>query len=104
MRFVEAVFQIQPRYFLYENVAFVPSNIKDYISDELACEPIFINSALVSAQQRKRLCWTNITGIAQPQDGGILLKDIVENGIIQPYNGIYENRAELPTRNTPMEG
>ena len=81
MRFVEAVFQIQPRYFLYENVASMPSNIKDYISDELGCEPIFINSALVSGQQRKRLYWTNITGIAQPQDRGILLKDIIENGI-----------------------
>ena len=81
MRFVEAVFQIQPRYFLYENVASMPSNIKDYISDELGCEPIFINSALVSAQQRKRLYWTNITGISQPQDRGILLRDIIENGI-----------------------
>ena len=81
MRFVEAVFQIQPRHFLYENVASMPGNIKDYISDELGCEPVFINSALVSAQQRKRLYWTNIEGITQPKDKGILLKDIIENGI-----------------------
>jgi len=78
MRFVDAVWQIQPRYFLYENVASMPSNIKDYISDELGCEPIMINSALVSAQQRKRLYWTNIEGITQPYDKGILLKDILE--------------------------
>jgi len=83
MRFVEAVWQIQPRYFLYENVASMPSNIKDYISDELGCEPVLINSALVSAQQRKRLYWTNIEGISQPSDKGILLKDILESGI--PY-------------------
>ena len=83
MRFVEAVWQIQPRYFLYENVASMPSNIKDYISDELGCEPILINSALVSAQQRKRLYWTNIEGITQPYDRGILLKDILDSGI--PY-------------------
>ena len=83
MRFVEAVWQIQPRYFLYENVASMPGNIKDYISDELGCEPILINSALVSAQQRKRLYWTNIEGITQPHDRGILLKDILESGI--PY-------------------
>lgn len=42
-------------------------------------EPIQINSALVSAQNRKRLYWTNIQGIQQPKDKGILLKDIIEN-------------------------
>jgi len=81
MRFVEAVWQIQPRYFLYENVASMPKNIRDYISDELGCEPILINSALVSAQQRKRLYWTNIEGITQPNDKGILLKDILDSGL-----------------------
>ena len=81
MAFVEAVRIIQPRFFLYENVASMPSTIKAYISEELGCEPIFINSALVSAQQRKRLYWTNITGIAQPEDKGILLKDIIESGL-----------------------
>ena len=83
MRFVEAVWRVQPRYFLYENVASMPASIKEYISDELGCEPILINSALVSAQQRKRLYWTNIKGIAQPHDKGILLKDILESGV--PY-------------------
>ena len=78
MRFVEAVRQIKPRYFLYENVASMPANIKDYISEELSCEPVFINSALLSAQHRKRLYWTNIEGITQPHDRGILLKDILE--------------------------
>ena len=78
MRFVEAVRQIKPRYFLYENVASMPGNIKDYISEELGCEPVFINSALLSAQHRKRLYWTNIEGIVQPHDKGILLKDILE--------------------------
>ena len=81
MRFVEAVRQIQPQYFLYENVASMPNNIKDYISNELGCEPILINSALVSAQQRKRLYWTNIKGVAQPDDKGILLKDILDSGL-----------------------
>jgi len=83
MQFVEAVWQIQPRFFLYENVASMPNNIKDHISDELGCEPILINSALVSAQQRKRLYWTNIECITQPHDKGILLKDILHSGI--PY-------------------
>jgi len=81
MRFVEAVRAARPRFFLYENVASMPKNIKAYISDELCCEPVLINSALLSAQHRKRLYWTNITGITQPRDKGILLKDILETGI-----------------------
>jgi len=87
MCFVEAVRIIHPRFFFYENVASMPSSIKAYISQELGCEPVLINSSLVSAQQRKRLYWTNIgnsgASIVQPADKGILLKDILESGI--PY-------------------
>ena len=48
-------------------------------------EPIEINSALVSAQNRRRLYWTNIPGITQPKDRGILLKDIIENDVNDKY-------------------
>jgi DNA (cytosine-5)-methyltransferase 3A len=75
---VEAVRQIKPHFFIYENVASMPHNIKAYISEELGYEPILLNSALVSAQHRKRLYWTNIQGITQPEDRGILLKNILE--------------------------
>ena len=81
MQFVKAVRQTQPRYFLLENVASMPAAIKAYISEELGCEPVLINSALVSAQHRKRLYWTNITGITQPQERGILLQDILDTGL-----------------------
>ena len=81
MRFVEAVRIIRPRFFLYENVASMPSAIKAYISEEFGCEPVMINSALVSAQQRKRLYWTNIPGVTQPEDKVILLKDIIDSGL-----------------------
>ena len=81
MRFAEAVREIKPRFFLYENVASMPKAIKEYISEELGCEPVPINSALVSAQHRKRLYWTNIGGIEQPEDKGIMLKDILETGL-----------------------
>lgn len=54
---------------------------KAKITEIMGIEPILINSALVSAQQRKRLYWTNIPGIIQPQDKGILLKDVLENGV-----------------------
>jgi len=72
---------ISPRFFLYENVASMPQNIKQYISEELGVEPVLINSALVSAQHRKRLNWTNIPRITQPDDKSILLKDILETGV-----------------------
>lgn len=83
MRFIEAVRQIRPAFFLYENVASMPNIIKNCISKEFGCEPILINSALVSAQNRKRLYWTNIKGITQPADKGIVLKDILDSGM--PY-------------------
>lgn len=72
---------------LNPNVKFLLENVKmkkecqDIISSYLGVEPIEINSALVSAQQRKRLYWTNIEGASQPEDRGILLKDILESGI-----------------------
>jgi len=79
MKFVEAVKVINPRYYLYENVASMHKNIRQYITEELGSEPIMINSALVSAQQRKRLYWSNIKDVIQPNDRGILLYDILEN-------------------------
>jgi len=81
MRFMDAVRQIKPRFFLYENVTAMPKNIRAYISEEFGCEPIQINSALVSAQHRKRLYWTNIQGITQPEGKGILVRDILESGL-----------------------
>ena len=81
MCFVEAVRHIKPRYFLLENVASMPASIKAFISEELGCEPVSINSSLMSAQHRKRLYWTNIKGITQPEDRGILLRDILETGM-----------------------
>jgi len=80
MRFAEAVRAISPRFFIYENVASMPQNIKKYITEELGVEPIPINSALLSAQSRKRLYWTNIPNVTQPGDKGILLQDILETG------------------------
>ena len=62
--------------FLLENVK-MKKEFQDVISRHLGVEPVEINSALVSAQNRKRLYWTNIPAIDQPDDKGILLKDIV---------------------------
>lgn len=77
--YVRILREVKPRYFLLENVL-MKKEWKQVISETLGVKPIMINSALVSAQNRKRLYWTNIPGIMQPQDKGILLKDIIEDG------------------------
>lgn len=76
--YVRILRELKPKYWVLENVASMPQEARDTISKELWVEPILINAALVSAQNRKRLFWTNIAGITQPVDKGILLKDILE--------------------------
>lgn len=77
--FVKALEILKPKYFMLENVK-MKKEYQNVISDLLGVEPIEINSALVSAQNRKRLYWTNIPNVQQPKHKGILLKDIIEDG------------------------
>jgi DNA (cytosine-5)-methyltransferase 3A len=80
--FIEALHRFQPKYFMLENVK-MKKEYQDVITRMLGgIEPIEINSALVSAQNRRRLYWTNIPGIEQPEDKGILLKDIIETDFV----------------------
>lgn len=81
MEYVRALEESECRYFLYENNFSIHQNIKDEISKQLGVQPIMINSALVSAQNRKRCYWTNIPNVTQPEDLGIMLADVLENGI-----------------------
>ncbi len=74
--FVRARNEIKPKHFLLENVK-MKKEIQDAISKQMKCKPILINSALVSAQNRKRLYWCNWK-VGQPEDKGIFLKDIIE--------------------------
>ena len=64
--------------FLLENVR-MKKESQDVITKALGVEPMLINSALVSAQNRNRLYWTNIPNVTQPQDKGIVLSDILED-------------------------
>jgi len=82
-QYVRALKESGCKWFLYENNYSIHKDIKSEISKALGVEPIMINSALVSAQQRKRCYWTNIPGVQQPKDKGILLKDILESEL--PY-------------------
>lgn len=78
--FVEAKKKLKPKYFFLENLS-MKKEWQDIISSYMGVEPIVINSNLVSAQNRKRLYWTNIPDIQQPLDKGIMLKDIIEDGL-----------------------
>jgi DNA-cytosine methyltransferase len=82
--FVDIVKHYKPKYFLLENVK-MKKEYQDVITNLLGVEPILINSALVSAQNRNRLYWTNIPNITQPNDEGILLKDILVSGAVDRY-------------------
>jgi len=74
--FVRLIKECKPTYFLLENVK-MKKEYQDVITEHLGVEPIEINSNLLSAQNRKRIYWTNIPGVSLPNDKGILLKDIV---------------------------
>lgn len=78
--FVRARNEMKPKHFLLENVI-MKNDIRDAISQLMGVEPIRINSALVSAQNRERYYWCNWAN-AQPEDRGIHLKDIIEDGIV----------------------
>jgi len=78
--FVRILKEYNPKYFLLENVK-MKKEYERVITNYLNVEPIEINSSLVSAQNRKRLYWTNIPGVKLPDDKGILLKDIVHESV-----------------------
>lgn len=77
--FARALREINPKYFLLENVASMEQRWVDVISEELGVEPIMINSSLVCGAERKRLYWTNISNVTQPKDKRIVLNDIILN-------------------------
>lgn len=88
-QYVRALNEAKPKYFLYENNKSMSKDIYKSISDTFGFEPICINSALVSAQNRQRLYWVgkrssdgtySKVDIKQPKDRGILLRDILNGG------------------------
>lgn len=79
--YVRLVEELEPKYFVLENVASMPKESKDIISAAMKVRSIMINASLVSAQNRKRLFWTNIVGVTLPKDRHIYLKDILEDEV-----------------------
>lgn len=91
-----ALEKFKPDYFLYENNKSMSAAIRAEITKRLGVEPICINSALVSAQNRQRLYWVgkrNPDGtysrvdVEQPEDRGIVLRDILESGVCWKEKG-----------------
>lgn len=87
-QYVRALREAEPRYFLYENNKSMSAAIRSSITETFGFEPILINSALVSAQNRQRLYWCGVrqndgtykrADAIQPEDKGIVLKDILES-------------------------
>lgn len=68
-----------PKFRFLENVKMKKEHL-DIITKYMACEPHFINSALVSAQNRQRYYWYNWDA-PTPDDKGIMLADIIEHGV-----------------------
>ena len=77
--FLEMIRYYKPKYFILENVASMSNANRDIITDLMGVEPVMLNAALVSAQQRKRYFWTNIPTNSL-EDKGIIVKDILESG------------------------
>ena len=78
--YVRILHEVKPKYFLLENVV-MKQEWQDIISEALGVKPIMIDSSLTSAATRKRLYWTNIPGVGQPEDLGITFGDIRERDV-----------------------
>lgn len=87
--YVRILRAVKPKLFILENVT-MKRVWQDKISQALGVEPIMIDSAFVSAAHRKRIYWTDIVGVEQPTDRGLLLADIVVDARDVPERYWYD--------------
>ena len=106
-QYVRALHESKPKYFIYENNKSMSKDIRASIDKAFGFEAVCINSALVSAQNRQRLYWVgrrNTDGtysqvpVEQPEDRGILLRDILETGAVTWKEKAYTLRASAGTK------
>ena len=90
-QYVRAVKEAKPKFFIYENNKSMSKAIRASIDEAFGFEAVLINSALVSAQNRQRLYWVgrrnedgtySKVNVEQPEDRGIVLRDILESGVV----------------------
>lgn len=96
--YVRILNEVKPKYFLLENVKMKKQWV-DIINNALGVEAIEINSSLQSAQYRRRLYWTNIPNVDQPEDKEIYLEDILQDNITggvkaEYIDGIFKHKAK----------
>ena len=90
--------EVNPDWFLMENVASMKPEDRNFITKLMGVEPIRINSKLVGPALRDRLYWTNIPDVAQPEDKGITLQSILTSG----YTDREKARALLVSDSRPL--
>lgn len=106
-QYVRALREAKPKYFIYENNKSMSKQIRASIDEAFGFEAVLINSALVSAQNRQRLYWVgkrNADGtyskvnVEQPEDRGILLKDVLDgnqgNMAAEPINITADGKSQ----------
>ena len=96
--FVRLVKETKPKYFLLENVK-MKKEWENIISNILNVQPIEIDSNLVSAQNRKRLYWTNISIQNKPKDKGIFIKDIIFDDEYKVFTDERIEQTKVSTKN-----
>lgn len=101
-QYVRALHEAEPKYFIYENNKSMSKSIRESISGTFGFDPIIINSALVSAQNRWRLYWVgtrNSDGtysrvdVQKLEDREILLRDVLD-GVAEPVNATAEGKSQ----------
>lgn len=90
--------EVNPTWFLLENVASMKDEDRDCLTEFMGVEPIRINSKLVAPALRDRYYWTNIEGVTQPEDKGITLQSILTSG----YTDRLKARALLVSDSRPL--
>lgn len=102
-QYVRALHEAQPTYFIYENNKSMSNAIRESITRTFGFEPVCINSSLLSAQNRQRLYWVgkrNFDGtysrvhVQQPNDMGILLRDVLDSATYEAIGIGYRGRQE----------
>ena len=97
-QFVRILRECKPKYFILENVRMKREHL-DVITEHVGVEPILINSALVSAQNRQRYYWTNIPNVTQPADKGVVLLDIIDVNV----TSFSSETTAMRSRTQPLE-
>ena len=90
--------EVNPTWFLLENVASMKDEDRDYLSKCMGVEPLRINSKLVAPALRDRYYWTNIEGVTQPEDKDITLQSILTSG----WTDRQKARALLVSDSRPL--